>query len=937
MKVEIEKKDMPNSLMAATSNRMGVTVNNKLFSMMSDNIYSNIPNAIVRELVSNAIDASVIAGTKEPVVVHIPQNLGQDFYIQDFGCGMSIETMIHVFANYFSSTKENDETQIGGFGLGSKTPFAYVEEAGFRVETTSPDDGVRRTFEFKRIQDELGDKYPHYHHLEDLDIQNSSITGTKISFALKQEKDIELFLLACVPMLYSVHPIDFTGVDVWSYISLKNKEILKTTLDSLKNDGFFALSSKNKTGFHLNFDLSNLHFKNQKVVSTLNNNDLKNVLNLRLGSVIYPLKINAVNYGCGFDLFSHIQTMLAEMDKNLVMIDVQENGYIALDVSRENIRETDLNKKHIGTLLIKNAFSVASHLNKEIKSNLQKLEQSINPKLSLESALKLLKQTVKQNTALTNFGLYIQCNMDLPLFTQYDEQMHQKFEILSKEIKEFKNQIDGFENEIKNKLENVFLKNFGKTFIDGEVLLKKLNSKTELILLGEKLWNKINENKLLKDLILKNFKTTQFLLPVKDEQYWEKELKNFNSDDESAFYDFIKEHKNTKEIKSIDLSFEDIMSENNEFKEWANVNRDAYCFNFLVLPFKYHIYDINDLSNKDKVFLMIYDLLGKIFGFSLSDGFSHHLQNNHSVYFKQMSEMNDLILKQFPIAKLKNKKIILKNHTTLPIKFSHAYHHYNAGTEAEELLKDLLKSLFHAKSSISYNETYRANNVKKPFIIERFVPTQWKLDNLKEWNDDEISKYIANKIKSFANDENKTSNVTLNNLFDVVFRSIKDGENALINHFENKYHLSQLAKEHLSGNLQVIDKETFEKNVSHNRSWHTKSGLSSYMNNIYIDNFYLSYVDENDLAETKKSFFNMIAKLKALTRNAKKKDMNFDVQDVGFDMELVEVNKPKNPEMKDLDNIIKTFFEKEMPVGQIPKNKTLALLMKIAEEQQNQQ
>ena len=85
---------------------------------------------------------------------------------------MSLEQVINIYGNYFASNKQNNSNSIGGFGLGGKTPFIYVKDSpdGFKLETTSPEDGVRRTFMFYMVKNEHNGLKPVYRYLEHLDV-----------------------------------------------------------------------------------------------------------------------------------------------------------------------------------------------------------------------------------------------------------------------------------------------------------------------------------------------------------------------------------------------------------------------------------------------------------------------------------------------------------------------------------------------------------------------------------------------------------------------------------------------------------------------------------------------------------------------------------------------------------------------------------------------
>ena len=191
----IKKQTITGNITAnvVTQNQQKMSIKNssKVYSAISDYIYKNKIGSIIRELVSNAVDAS--NKNSKAVEIFIPDEKdvinGLPFYVQDFGDGMSYETVTECYMTFFESTKENDKNVIGGFGIGGKTPFIYTKE--FTIETTSPDDGIRRTFVAKKA---VGDNEPTYEHLVHLDITDSDIKGTKISFFIEKIADIASFV-----------------------------------------------------------------------------------------------------------------------------------------------------------------------------------------------------------------------------------------------------------------------------------------------------------------------------------------------------------------------------------------------------------------------------------------------------------------------------------------------------------------------------------------------------------------------------------------------------------------------------------------------------------------------------------------------------------------------------------------------------------------------
>ena len=103
----------------------------EFFTVLSNTLYSNKPLAVVREVLCNAWDSHIASG-----VQHIPVNITVDadaMTIRDYGAGIHPDLMHQIYCVYGASTKENDGLQTGGFGLGSKAPFAYSDH--FTVTT----------------------------------------------------------------------------------------------------------------------------------------------------------------------------------------------------------------------------------------------------------------------------------------------------------------------------------------------------------------------------------------------------------------------------------------------------------------------------------------------------------------------------------------------------------------------------------------------------------------------------------------------------------------------------------------------------------------------------------------------------------------------------------------------------------------------------------
>lgn len=115
----------------------------KAFRILSSGLYKDKILAIVRELSCNAYDAHIAAGCKQrPFDVHLPNQFEPFFSVRDYGPALSPNQIETVFTTYFESTKTDSNDQIGGLGLGCKSPLSYVDS--FNV--ISRYEGVKRTY-----------------------------------------------------------------------------------------------------------------------------------------------------------------------------------------------------------------------------------------------------------------------------------------------------------------------------------------------------------------------------------------------------------------------------------------------------------------------------------------------------------------------------------------------------------------------------------------------------------------------------------------------------------------------------------------------------------------------------------------------------------------------------------------------------------------------
>jgi len=120
-----------------------IAVNGKAFRILLDGIYPNKIRAVIRELCTNAFDAHVAAGKRNtPFKVTLPNTFDPTFSVRDYGTGMTHPQVMKLYSTLFESSKEGTNSEVGMLGLGSKSPFAYVDA----FTTTVWMDGEKRTY-----------------------------------------------------------------------------------------------------------------------------------------------------------------------------------------------------------------------------------------------------------------------------------------------------------------------------------------------------------------------------------------------------------------------------------------------------------------------------------------------------------------------------------------------------------------------------------------------------------------------------------------------------------------------------------------------------------------------------------------------------------------------------------------------------------------------
>jgi hypothetical protein len=208
--------------------------NAKAFRVLSDTLYQNKIGSMVREVSCNAYDSHIMAGKPDvPFTIHMPDSFAPHFSVKDSGIGLDDDGVREVFASYFRSTKDADNTMVGSFGLGSKTPFAYTD-AFFIIAVK---DGVKRNYSAV-----IGsDGTPSVVLMGE--IATTEPNGVEVSVPVVNSDDFAIFrhevatqlkFFDVKPVVTNCAAIDWVDIEGNTIIKSGNLEILNSSTNALK-------------------------------------------------------------------------------------------------------------------------------------------------------------------------------------------------------------------------------------------------------------------------------------------------------------------------------------------------------------------------------------------------------------------------------------------------------------------------------------------------------------------------------------------------------------------------------------------------------------------------------------------------------------------------------------------------------------------------------
>jgi len=295
-----------------------VTVSTDAEFMMTiaHGIYSNKALALVRELLCNARDGHAKAGCMEkPIIVTLTDNL---LVVRDQGTGIPNPIFAPTYMTFGKSTKRKEANQTGGFGVGTKVPWAVCDVFSARNFI----DGTMTAYSIVKSDPNMEGK-PTCTPVMCIPSTEQSGVEVSVPFPEKMHSDIHKYLL-----LFSKElgiPIELNEQEVVQRDHFANEELAKF--------GFARLPEHPKTVIQ------------------------PSPFYVRQGDVIYPIEVQD-EFQDAFELLGLLNTG----SHNTPLLFMAEPDSIIPTLSRESLQYTDRTSKSIRDLMKKALKGLADNV-----------------------------------------------------------------------------------------------------------------------------------------------------------------------------------------------------------------------------------------------------------------------------------------------------------------------------------------------------------------------------------------------------------------------------------------------------------------------------------------------------------------------------------------------------------------------------------------------
>ena len=322
--------DMKTNKFKIGEDSMGIIIDSLI------NLYSDPIGSIVREVTSNCYDAhrekrlkrmKTIPSTHEddpkwwhednkcPQIEFQEENIllgiGNAMIFRDFGIGLSQQRVETIYTMFGNSTKRDNNLQIGGFGIGAKSPFSYTNT--FYIIANH--NGIKYSYMLYKGNDAF--------HMDMIKSSpTEDLNSTEVIIPIQEDKDLRTFKNSIEQQLLYFDGIQYINVD----------------------EGLGAHIS----GVKIDYEDEHLI-----VALGLENTEIDKDLHCVVGRVRYPLDFNQLD-GINEDRApAALKFAIGEID---------------LVPSRENIRYTDRTKAAIKAKFEEVRKSCIYDCNRELKN-----------------------------------------------------------------------------------------------------------------------------------------------------------------------------------------------------------------------------------------------------------------------------------------------------------------------------------------------------------------------------------------------------------------------------------------------------------------------------------------------------------------------------------------------------------------------------------------
>src|SRR5690606_23189269 len=128
MQISHENSKVAQISFGVRSNRVArMAESSAFFHILSASLYSIPLLAVAREIICNADDAHKQNNVDRPIEITFSESENM-ISVKDFGPGIPDDLMDDIYLVFGESTKKTDDKATGGFGLGSKAPWALVDQ-----------------------------------------------------------------------------------------------------------------------------------------------------------------------------------------------------------------------------------------------------------------------------------------------------------------------------------------------------------------------------------------------------------------------------------------------------------------------------------------------------------------------------------------------------------------------------------------------------------------------------------------------------------------------------------------------------------------------------------------------------------------------------------------------------------------------------------------